>query len=143
MQAKFAEISEIPRILAIKLRTFASEKKAAKFRGMRRNFVPVGRNFVFGETKYGMDKTNFRFHETKFCLPERNFVFQEFVADHSIAVTITSCKTTGTCTRSLFKRETSQRLVQLLKLHQPKPAVPNGFRHRSFAVLNSSVRFGT
>ena len=27
--------------------------------------------------------------------------------------------------------------------HQTKTAVPNWFRHRSFAVLNSSVRFGT
>ena len=32
MQAKFAEISEITRISAIKLRTFASDEKAAKFR---------------------------------------------------------------------------------------------------------------
>ena len=30
-----------------------------------------------------------------------------------------------------------------LLLHQTKTAVPNWFRHRSFAVLNSSVRFGT
>ena len=32
MQAKFAEISEITRISAIKLRPFASDEKAAKFR---------------------------------------------------------------------------------------------------------------
>ena len=32
MQTKFAEISEITRISAIKLRTFASDEKAAKFR---------------------------------------------------------------------------------------------------------------
>ena len=31
MQTKFAEISEITRISAIKLRTFASDEKAAKF----------------------------------------------------------------------------------------------------------------
>ena len=32
MQAKFAEISKITRISAIKLQTFASDEKAAKFR---------------------------------------------------------------------------------------------------------------
>ena len=32
MQTKFAEISEITRITAIKLRTYASDEKGAKFR---------------------------------------------------------------------------------------------------------------
>ena len=110
MQTKFAEISEITRISAIKLRTFASDEKAAKFRcfycpnvgkisqarwligtkfrGMRRNFVSAKRNIVW---------TRQNFASTK-----RNFVFQEFVADYRITVIITSCKSTGTCKRNHY-----------------------------------------
>ena len=41
-------------------------------------------------------------------------------------------------------RKVRQILLNLPLLpHQTKTAIPNWFRHRSFAVLNSSVRFGT
>ena len=53
MQTKFAEISEITRISAIKLRTFASDEKAAKFlyfysNVRRRNFASkvINRNEI-------------------------------------------------------------------------------------------------
>ena len=43
-----------------------------------------------------------------------------------------------------FKFDKSSTLSNLTLLpHQTKTAVPNWFRRRSFAVLNSSVRFGT
>ena len=41
MQSKFAEISEITRISAIKLRTFASDEKAAKFRLGRGPYISI------------------------------------------------------------------------------------------------------
>ena len=123
MQTKFAEISEITRISAIKLRTFASEEKAAKFRcfycsnvgeisqarwlietkfrGMRWNFVAkfrarsTKRNFVSAKRNIVWTRRNFAF-------TKRNFVFQEFVADYRITVIITSCKSTGTCKRDHY-----------------------------------------
>ena len=143
MQAKFNEINEMTRISAIKFRTFASDEKAAKFRcfycsdvgeisqvrclietkfrGMRRNFVPVGRNFVslersFASTKrnFVSEKRNIVWKRRNFASTKLNFVFQEFVADYRIAVIITSCKSTGTCKSDHYlKKETSQRLLQL------------------------------
>ena len=107
MQTKFAEISEITRISAIKLRTFASDEKAAKircfycsnvgeisqarwlietkFRGMRWNFVAkfrarsTKRNFVSA-------KRNIVWTRRDFASTKRNFVFQEFLADYRITV---------------------------------------------------------
>ena len=131
MRTKFAEISEITRISAIKLRTFASHEKATKFRcfycsnvgeisqarwlietkfrGMRRNFVPVGRNFVSLERSFASTKRNFVsakrnivWTRQNFASTKRNFVFQEFVADYRITVIITSCKSTGTCKRDHY-----------------------------------------
>ena len=131
MQTKFAEISEITRISAIKLRTFASDEKAAifrcfycsnvgeisqarwlietKFRGMMRNFMPVGRNFVSLERSFASTKRNFVsakrnivWTRRNFAFTKRNFVFQEFVADYRITVIITSCKSTGTCKRDHY-----------------------------------------
>ena len=85
MQTKFAEISEITRISVMKLRTFASDEKAAKFRcfyfsnvgeisqarwliemkfrGMRRHFVA---KFRARWTKFRVIRTKFRFDEVKF-----------------------------------------------------------------------------
>ena len=103
MQTKFAEISEITRISAIKLRTFASDEKAAKFRcfycshvgkisqagwlietkfrGMRRNFVAKFRarwtKFRVIRTKFRFDEAKFRFGETKYRLDETKFRFHE------------------------------------------------------------------
>ena len=96
MQTKFAEISEITRISAIKLRTFASDEKAAKFRcfycsnvgeisqprwvietkfrGMRRSFVA---KFRVIRTKFRFDEAKFRFGETKYRLDETKFRFHE------------------------------------------------------------------
>ena len=131
MQTKFAEISEITRISAIKLRTFASDEKAAKFRCIYcvsakcrrnfaskvinrneislRNFVPVGRNFVSLERRLASTKRNFFsakrnivWTRRNFASTKRNFVFQEFVADYRITVIITSCKSTGTCKRDHY-----------------------------------------
>ena len=129
MQTKFAKISEITRIPAIRLRTFASDEKAAKFRcfycsdvgeisqarwlietkfrGMKRNFVPV--NFVSLERSFASTKRNFVsakrnivWTRRNFAFTKRNFVFQEFVADYRITVIITSCKSTGTCKRDHY-----------------------------------------
>ena len=124
MQAKFAEISEITRISATKLRTFASDEEAAKFRcfhcsdvgevsqarwlietkfrGMRRNFVPVRRNLMSLERSFASTKRNFVSAKRNIVLTRRNFVFQEFVADYRITVIITSCKSTGTCKRDHY-----------------------------------------
>ena len=122
MQTKFAEISEITQISAIKWRTFPSDEKAArfrcsfycsnvgkisqarwlietKFRGMRRNFVPVGRNFVSLERSFA---SNIVWTRRNFAFTKRSFVFQEFVADYRITVIITSCKSTGTCKRDNY-----------------------------------------
>ena len=103
MQTKFAEISEITRISAIKLRTFASDEKAAKFRcfycsnvgeisqarwlietkfhGIRRNFVAKFRarwtKFRVIRTKFRFDEAKFRFGETKYRLDETKFRFHE------------------------------------------------------------------
>jgi len=103
MQTKFAEISEITRISAIKLRTFASDEKAAKFRcfycsnvgeisqarwlietkfrGMRPNFVAKFRarwtKFRVVRTKFRFDEARFRFDETKYRLDETKFCFHE------------------------------------------------------------------
>ena len=104
MQTKFSEISEITRISAIKLRTFASDEKAAKFRCypycsnvgeisqarwlietkfpcMRRNFVAKFRarwtKFRVIRTKFRFDEAKFRFGETKYRLDETKFRFHE------------------------------------------------------------------
>ena len=109
MQTKFAEISEITRISEIKLRTFASDEKVAKFRcfycsnvgeisqarwlierKFRGSFASTKRNFVSA-------KRNIVWTRQNFASTKRNFVFQEFVADYRITVIITSCKGTGTC----------------------------------------------
>ena len=97
MQAKFAEISEITRISAIKMRTFVLDKMrrnfgasivlmSAKFRKvMNRNEISRHETeFRVIRTKFHFHETKYRFDETKFRLPERNFVFQEFVADYRI-----------------------------------------------------------
>ena len=122
MQTKFAEISEITRISAIKLRTFASDEKAAKFRcfycsnvgeisqarwlietkfrSRRRNFVA---KFRARWTKFRVIRTKFRFGETKYRLDETKFRFHEtkfrlsrICSWYRITVIITSCKSTGT-----------------------------------------------
>ena len=50
-------------------------------------------------------------------------------------------KLSSTKVRQTLSRQTLSNLTRLP--HQTKTAVPNWFRRRSFAVLNSSVRFGT
>ena len=57
------------------LRTFGSDRKAAKFRTqgdkfrvIRTRFRFDEEKFRFGEKKYHFDETNFRLHETKFRL---------------------------------------------------------------------------
>ena len=103
MQTKFAERSEITRISAIKLRTFASDEKAAKFRcfycsavgeisqarwlietkfcGARRNFFAKFRarwtKFRVIRTKFRFYEAKFRFGETKYRLDETRFRFHE------------------------------------------------------------------
>ena len=103
MQTKFAERSEITRISAIKLRTFASDEKAAKFRcfycsavgeisqarwlietkfcGARRNFFAKFRarwtKFRVIRTKFRFYEAKFRFGETKYRLEETKFRFHE------------------------------------------------------------------
>ena len=92
-ERNFPEISEITRISAIKLRTFASEEKAAKIRcfysdvgeilqarclietkfsGIRRNFVA---KFRARWTKFRVIRTKFCFDEAKFRLGETNNVW--------------------------------------------------------------------
>ena len=99
MQTKFAEISEITRISAIKLRTFASDEKAAKFRcfycsnvgeisqGKEINRNEISRHqakfrarwtkFRVIRTKFRFDEAKFRFGETKYRLDETKFRFHE------------------------------------------------------------------
>ena len=124
MQTKFAEISEITRISAIKLRTFASDEKAAKFRcfycpnvgkiSQARWLIetkfrcviscPLDEISCFASTKrnFVSAKRNIVWTRQNFASTKRNFVFQEFVADYRITVIITSCKSTGTCKRNHY-----------------------------------------
>ena len=100
---EICRISEITRISAIKLRTFASDEKAAKFRcfycshvgeisqagwlietkfrGMRQNFDAKFRarwtKFRAIRTKFRFDEAKFRFGETKYRLDETKFRFHE------------------------------------------------------------------
>ena len=102
-ERNFPEISEITRISAIKLRTFASEEKAAKIRcfycsnvgeilqarclietkfgGIRRNFVAKFRarwtKFRVIRTKFCFDEAKFRLGETKYRLDETKLRFHE------------------------------------------------------------------
>ena len=126
MQTKFAEISEITRISAIKFRTFVSDENAAKFRcfycsnvgeisqatwwiktkfcGMRRNFVGKSRA---GRTKFHVIRTKFHFHETKFCLGGTKSRLSRIGGSwlQNVAVIITSCKRTSTCKRDHYLKK--------------------------------------
>ena len=133
MQTKFAEISEITRISAIKLRTFASDEKAAKFRcfycpnvgkisqarwlietkfrGMRRNFVA---KFRARWTKFSQSfASNIVWTRRNFAFTKWSFVFQEFVADYRITVIITSCKSTGTCKRDHYRKRNTATIATI------------------------------
>ena len=81
MQTKFAEISEITRISAIKLRTFASDEKAAKFRcfycsnvGEISQGKEINRNEISRhQAKFRPRWTKFRVIRTKWTKNEAKF----------------------------------------------------------------------
>ena len=67
LQTKFAEISEVTRISAIKLRTFASDEKVAKFRCFYcSNVGEISQARSLIKTKFRVIRTKFRFDEEKF-----------------------------------------------------------------------------
>ena len=142
MQTKFATISEITRISAIKFRTFVSDENAAKFwcfycsnageisqamwwietkfRGMRGNFV---RKFRASRTKFRLIRTMFDcFASTKrnfvsakriIVLTKRNFISWICSWLQDAAVIITSGKRTCTCKRDHYLKKKHDRNVTI------------------------------
>ena len=129
MQRKFAEISEITRISAIILRTFASDEKAAKFRCfycsnvgeisqarwlIETKFRARWTKFRVIRTKFRFDETKFRFGETKFRLSRICSWLQNNCNHHLMQ------KYRYMEAWSLLKKETSQRLLQLWRGFEAK-----------------------